>query len=210
MKSINRILALTMALLVLNSLFATPLLEAQRRGGGSFGGSRGGGSFRSSPSYAPSRPAAPSSPAPRSSFGGARSGFSSPSRTLTGTAGANAAANYRRSYGIPRQSTPVQVPGASQPYIVHNYGGFSHGLMMGYLMGHTSALWYTPFHPAFYYSRPTIVQNPDGTVEAYPPTFSFFKLFITLAVLGLIIWLVVRFIRSRREAAMGYSSSSFS
>lgn len=214
-KSVTKALVISVLLVLLGSFFLTPLLEAQRR---SFGGSRGGGSLGGSrsPSYAPNRgpssspysspsrtPATPQS-APRSSFGGSRAGA-----TYSGAAGASAASSYRKSYGVPRQSTPVQVPGSSTPYIVHNYGGFSNGLMMGYLMGHTSMMWSTPFHPAFYYSRPTIIHNADGTVEAYPPTFSFFKLFITLTIFALIVWLIVRLIRRRRAYNDDYSQSSF-
>jgi hypothetical protein len=178
--------------------------EAQRRGGGSFGGAR------RSPLNAPSRPAtpppsiggaqrsmippAPSAMQPRSSFGG--------TRKLQ-----PAAANYQRSYGVPRQSAPVSVPGASSPYIVHRYGGFTDGLMMGYLMGQTSMMWSMPFHPAFYYSRPVYVQNPDGTTEVYPPTFSFTKLLITLAIIGLIVGAIVYFMR-RRAAEEPQSSFS--
>lgn len=186
------------------SLFFVLEADAQRRS--SFGGSR-----RSSSSYAPSRPAAPSS-----SFSGSRS-MTSPAPSTMQRSGSSfggtraiapAASNYRRSYGIPRQSTPVTVPGASTPYMVHNYGGFTDGLMMGYLMGRTSAMWYTPFHPAFYYSRPVYVNNPDGTMEVYPPTFSFFKFFLGLAIVGLILWLIVRFFR-RRSTNVDSSQSSF-
>lgn len=176
--------------------------DAQRRGG-SFGGSRR--------SFAPSRPAAPSS-----SFGGSRS-MTSPTPSTMQRNGSSfggsramtpAASNYRRSYGIPRQSSPVTVPGVSSPYMVHSYGGYTDGLMMGYLMGRTSAMWYTPFHPAFYYSRPVFVNNPDGTQEVYPPTFSFFRFFLGIAIVGLIVWLVVRFFR-RRAASADSSQSSF-
>jgi hypothetical protein len=179
--------------------------DAQRRGG-SFGGFR-----RSSPSYAPSRPAAPSS-----SFGGSRSTTSPAPSAMQRSGGsfggsramAPAAANYQRSYGIPRQSTPMNVPGVSSPYMVHNYGGYTDGLMMGYLMGRTSAMWYTPFHPAFYYSRPVYVPGANGAMEVYPPTFSFLKLFLGLAIFGVIIWLVMRFLR-RRSSGADDSQSSF-
>jgi hypothetical protein len=186
--------------------------DAQRRSGGSsFGGAR-----RSSPSYAPSRPSAPAygsrpmSPAPSRSFGGSRSGSSfGNSRSMTNTM-QPAAANYRRSYGVPRQSMPYTPPGGSQSYIVHNYGnGFTHGLMLGYLAGNAMPFYYhMPFHPAFYYSSPTVVTNPNGTREVYPPTFSFFKLFLGLAIVGGVIWLIVRFIR-RRSSGDTPSQSSF-
>jgi hypothetical protein len=143
------------------------------------------------------------------SFGGSR-GYSTPGGVMSGGAGIGAASSYRKSYGIPRQSAPVQVPGVSTPYMTHSYGGYGDGLMMGYMMGRTSMMWSTPFHPAFYYSRPTYVQNPDGTIEAYPPTFSFFKLFMGLAIFGLIVWLVMRLLRSRRAAQSDFSQSSFS
>lgn len=190
---------------VLGLMFFMTEADAQRRGG-SFGGFR-----RSSPSYAPSRPAAPSP-----SFGGSRS-MTSPSPSSMQRSGgsfggsramAPASANYQRSYGIPRQSTPMSVPGATSPYMVHSYGGYTDGLMMGYLMGRTSAMWYTPFHPAFYYSRPTYVTAPDGSMEVYPPTFSFFRLFMGLAIFGLVIWLVMRFLR-RRSGGGTDSQSSF-
>jgi hypothetical protein len=169
--------------------------DAQRRGGGrSFGGSR-------SPSYSPSRPASPSSPMSRggSSFGGSR-----PQSAIAGS-------NYRSSYGVPRQSTPMSVPGASSPYMVHSYGGYSDGLMTGYLMGRTSMMWSMPFHPAFYYSRPVYVTSPTGAVEVYPPTFSFFRLFMGMFIMGGVVFLVVWLIR-RRNNGGGYntSQSSFS
>lgn len=212
--------------LLLTSFVATPLLEAQRRGG-SFGGSRGGG-FRSSPSYAPNRPSysnpsysSPSRPystpapsaAPRAggSFGGSRSAFGAPGSALSGSAGASAAQSYRKSYGIPRQSTPYTPSVGGPTYTVHNYGnGFTTGLMMGYLAGSRPPFYYyTPFHPAFYYGSPTIIRNPDGTVEAYPPTFSFFKLFIGLLLVGGLAWLVWRIFRRKKSADNDMSQSSF-
>lgn len=184
--------------------------DAQRRRGGF-----GGGSFGGSRSYAPSRPALPNS---GGSFGGSRSMSPSPSSGMSrGSFGgarpqsAIAGSNYRRSYGIPRQSTPMTVPGASSPYMVHSYGGYGDGLMAGYLMGRTSMMWSMPFHPAFYYSRPVYVTNPNGTMEVYPPTFSFFRFFMGLFIIGGIVFFVVWLIR-RRNNSGGYemSQSSFS
>ncbi|MFN8358470.1 MAG: hypothetical protein U0264_01020 [Candidatus Kapaibacterium sp.] len=216
----NRWLLLALTLM---TFIAAPLIADAKgsfggsRGGGgrSFGGSRGGGSsFGSSrgsssrsnsytrpsapaPSYnrtAPSTSPSRSYSSPRSSFGGSRSGSSE---------------GYRRSYGIPRQSTPMTVPngqGGSQNYIVHNYGGRGDGFMMGYMMGSTPFLWHTPFHPAYYYSRPTYVTNPDGTVEVYPPTFSFMTLFFTLVVAGGVVLIIVMIVRRRRSAFDSNSS----
>jgi hypothetical protein len=180
-------------------LFLVSEADAQRRrggfgGGGSFGGSR-------SPSYSPSRPSAPSpsSGMSRGSFGGAR-----PQSAIAGS-------NYRSSYGIPRQSSPMTVPGASSPYMVHSYGGYGDGLMAGYLMGRTSMMWSMPFHPAFYYSRPVYVTGANGAMEVYPPTFSFFRLFMGLFIMGGVVFLVVWLVRrSRRNSDYGMSQSSFS
>lgn len=181
----------------------------RRRGGGSFGGSR-------SPSYAPSRPSTPSPSG--GSFGGNRSMTPAPSSGMSrGSFGgarpqsAIAGSNYRNSYGIPRQSTPMTVPGASSPYMVHSYGGYGDGLMAGYLMGRTSMMWSMPFHPAFYYSRPVYVAGPNGAMEVYPPTFSFFRLFMGIFIMGGVVFLVVWLIRrSRRNSDYGMSQSSFS
>jgi hypothetical protein len=201
------------AAILLGIVLLTDVSEAQRRGGGgSFGGAR-----RSSPSFAPSRPAAPSSSAPSNSFGGQRSMTSPAPQSMQRSSGSfggsramgpAAATDYRKSYGIPRQSTPVAVPGASTPYMMHSYGGYSDGLMMGYMMGRTSAMWSMPFHPAFYYSRPVYVTNPDGTVEVYPPTFSLMKLFMTIVITGLLVWLIVWIVR-RRRGNDDMSQSSF-
>jgi hypothetical protein len=136
----------------------------------------------------------------RGSFGGAR-----PQSAIAGS-------NYRRSYGIPRQSTPMTVPGSTSPYIVHSYGGYGDGLMTGYLMGRTSMMWSMPFHPAFYYSHPVYVTSPTGAVEVYPPTFSFFRLFLGMFIMGGVVVLVVWLIRRARNNSGGYnmSQSSFS
>jgi hypothetical protein len=189
-------------IVVIGIVLLADTADAQRRGG-SFGGMR-----RSSPSYAPSRPSAPAygsrptAPAPSGSFGG--------SRSMTNTM-PPAAANYRRSYGVPRQSTPYTPPGSSQSYMVHNYGnGFTNGLMLGYLAGSRPPFYYyTPFHPAFYYSSPTVVYNANGSREVYPPTFSFFKLLLGFAVVGGVIWFVVWIIRRRTGGGSNSSQSSF-
>jgi len=79
---------------------------------------------------------------------------------------------------------------------------------MGYMMGSIPFMWHTPFHPAYYYSRPSYVTNPDGTVEVYPPTFSYMTLFFTIVIIGGIVLLVVVAIRRRRMYSE--SNSSFS
>lgn len=207
-------------LIAICSLILIPTLADAR---GSFGGSRGGGgrssggsrsfggsrgsSRPSAPSYSRpsprpsySRPNSPSSsfgrsstPAPRSSFGGTR---------------LNSGSDYTRSYGIPRKSTPMTLPnssGANQNYVVHNYGGRGDGFMMGYMMGSVPFMWRTPFHPAYYYTQPSYVTMPDGSVEVYPPTFSYSTLIFTLLVGGFIIYIVIKVLRRRR---MGIGSNS--
>jgi hypothetical protein len=98
--------------------------------------------------------------------------------------------------------------GSNQNYVVHNYGGRGDGFMMGYMMGSVPFMWRTPFHPAYYYSQPSYVTMPDGSVEVYPPTFSYSTLIFTLLIGGLIVYVIVRVIR-RRVSNMN-SNSSFS
>lgn len=163
-----------------------------RRGGRGFGGSRRsfGGSRRSSskrstsPSRARSKPkASPKAP----SFGGNRISSS----------------QARQKYGVPTKTQPVTKASASgqqTQYVMHHYGGYSSGLMTGYMMGSTSMLWMMPFHPAFYYSRPNYVENADGTVSVYPPTFSWGKLFMTLIIVGVIVYFIRNYFRKKRNA----------
>lgn len=87
------------------------------------------------------------------------------------------------------------------------------GFMMGYMMG--SIPWYfsMPFHPAFYFSRPYTVANPDGSVGVYPGTFQWGTLFLTLIVLAALGFIVVMWLKRRRQRALAgseaYSDSSF-
>lgn len=180
--------------------------------GRSFGGSRGSGgsSFGSSRSKSYSRPSSPSPSFGRSSSTPSSRSYSTPRSSFGGTR-LNSGQDYTRSYGIPRQSTPMSLrnnQGVNQNYVVHNYGGRGDGFMMGYMMGSIPFMWHTPFHPAYYYSRPSYVTNPDGTVEVYPPTFSYMTLFFTIVIIGGIVLLVVVAIRRRRMYSE--SNSSFS
>jgi hypothetical protein len=195
--------AIIIALLWL--LIGNDVLNARGGRGGSFGGSRSFG--RSSPSR--------TSSAPRSSFGGSRATSLSGGRSSSFSATKmNASRDYTTKYGAPRRTvagnTMAGVPGN---YRMNDYGGFSSGLMMGYMMGNTSMMWSMPFHPAFYYSRPYYVTNPDGTVGVYPPTFSFAKLFFTLIIVGGIAYIIYVIIRNRRRNAgswgVTHSQSSF-
>jgi hypothetical protein len=162
---------------------------------GSFGGSRGGGFSRSSSRS--SGLSHSSSSASRSSFGGSR---------------LSSSANYTSKYGAPRRTvTSNEMTGLGSNYRLNDYGGYSSGLMTGYMLGHTSWLWSMPFHPAFYYSRPYEVVNPDGTIDVYPPTFSYSKLVFTLLVLFAIIYLIRLAFKKRKQRKIeAYSQSSFS
>ena len=80
--------------------------------------------------------------------------------------------------------------GIPKKYGVHQNSGDGNSLMMGYLMGHSSLLWMMPFHPAFYYTKPYYVENPDGTMEVYPPTFSIERVFITILIIAGIIYFI--------------------
>lgn len=162
----------------------------------SFGGTRSYSTARATPptSFGRTRTAEPSP------FGAAqRAAPAAPLPRAVGTPLATGE-NYYRSYGIPRRQEvrTIPTPEGQRNVIVHSYGGYSDGLLMGYLLGQTSWLWFTPFHPAFYYSQPYYVQRPDGTVEYFPPTFSLAKLIFVLIVIGAIVFIVWVIIRNRR------------
>jgi hypothetical protein len=176
-------------------------VDAQRRGGGSFGRSRSTPSYRTTP-----RTTTRTSPTtrqqttqPRTSFGGSR--LSSP-------------ANYTQRYGTPRRTQTVtrqNAQGQPQNYVVHQYGGMGDRFMTGYMMGSIPWMWSMPFHPAFYYSRPQEYHRPDGSVELYPPTFSWGKFLFTMLVIAGIIYVLYAILRSKKRAQMSATSrSSFS
>lgn len=86
------------------------------------------------------------------------------------------------------------------PPVVHNntfinYGGYGGGYtrMYGgwsdysYSWVHPAWYFYTPFHPAFYYNPPVYV---NGYYE--PGGFSFFKFLLSIAVIGGIVWVIVK------------------
>ena len=104
---------------------------------------------------------------------------------------------YVTQYGAPTHIyTSTSYVGLPRNYVVYNYGRASDAYMMGYITGQTSWYWHTPFHPAFYYSQPQIISNPDGTKTVLPPDFSYWTIVFTLVIfggmVGLIIWWVVR------------------
>jgi cbb3-type cytochrome oxidase subunit 3 len=80
------------------------------------------------------------------------------------------------------------------------------GFMMGYMLGAIPWYWSMPFHPAYYYSRPATVVNPDGTTAVYPGTFEWGTLFMTLLVIGGILYIGYVWLRNRRRR-MAYTTA---
>ncbi|MBL7999241.1 MAG: hypothetical protein JNL32_11455 [Candidatus Kapabacteria bacterium] len=209
------------AMLCIMLMLAAPMLEAQKRrssfggsrnrsggGGGSIFGNRNssrpapysGGGYRSTPQRTPS-----SSPGYSTNRSGSMGGYRSNTTQMK---------DYTSRYGAPRrqQSQTRYEDGMNRTYVYNSYGGFSDGLMMGYMMGGSSWLWHTPFHPAFYYSRPVVNPMPDGSMQVYPPTFSFATLFFMLILAGVIVFVIYVIIKARRRSRFGagdMSQSSF-
>lgn len=209
-------LHITLVLLGLILIFSPidSLLYSQK-GRSSFGGSRS----LPSRSFSTSRMMSP-----KSSFGGTRSTsplprsinpMSNPRRVIPRSSfggkissGVFSQHNIFKKYGVPRRViTSREIPNLPKNAVVNHYGDFASGLMMGYLMGYTSWLWYLPFHPAFYYGQPQRVVNPDGTIVYYPPTFDWSKLFMTLIIVGSISFIVYQFFKNRRRS-LAFSISS--
>jgi hypothetical protein len=221
--------AILMVTLVLLSTLPADVFAQRSRGGGSFGGSRSSGRSYSAPRSAPrgggsfggSRSTSPST-APRS-YSAPRARSTSPSAAPTsaqrnsfGGSRLNTSQDYTSRYGVPRKVETARIPTANGAtnYQVHRYGGMSDGFMMGYLMGSVPWFYSMPFHPAFYYSRPYTVANPDGTVGVYPGTFQWGQLFFVLLLVaggGYILYVWIRSKRKRRElGGADLSRSSFS
>ncbi len=196
-KNIINLRIISVVLLVL-ILLVPDILEA--RGGRSFGGRRSFGSSRRS--YSNRQPSR-TSPTQSNRIG------TSQRKTSFGGTRLSSSQTYTKKYGTPRRTAPAgTTPGVPKNYVVHQYGGYGNSLMMGYLMGQSSFLWMMPFHPAFYYSRPYYVENSDGTMEVYPPTFSIEKIFITIIILAGIVFLIRAIIKRKRQYSNEQSSQS--
>lgn len=215
MKQFFVILSLVAALIV----WVVPTDVLAQRRGGSFGGSRGGGfSGRSfgggSRSFGGSRGSAPRTYPSRPSASPQRSpGYSAPSQGRNSFGGSRMSrpADYTGRYGVPRRTETRTFSGANGTkanYVVNQYGGMGDGFMMGYMMGSMPWYWSMPFHPAFYYSRPYTVANPDGTTGVYPGTFQWGTLFFTLIVVGGIGFILYTWLRNKRRRTFAYSSAS--
>lgn len=178
-------------------------LEA-RRGGGS----RGGGSFgrsRSSSSRSSSSARSSSGSSSRSSATLPRNPSKSPS--FGGTRMSKEAATAK--YGVPRKTqtmTSRNELGQNMNYRVNDYGGFSSSLMMGYMMGNMS--WWM-MAPSLLYSRPVYVENKDGSVDVYPPSFSFTKLLLAIIVIAAIVFIIRAIIRAKKGNNQFKSRGSF-
>lgn len=218
MKKFNIKFLFTILVLSL-SLIASDISMA--KGGKSFGGSR---SFGGSKSFSSPKTSTPSSSfggskstgmqrqsTPSSSFGGSKSTTTPSVSRPTGMTSSYGNNNYTSKYGAPRKTvTPSEVPGMRNNYRVHDYGGFSSGFMTGYAMASIPWYFHTPFHPAFYYSRPVEIANPDGSVDMYPPSFSFLKLFVGLAIFVVVVWIIIKIMRKVKGGGNSGSQSSFS
>ncbi len=208
MKTINNLRGIAGVFIAIFALciFLLPDVAEARRGG-SFGGSRGG-SFRGSRSSGGLFKSSPSRSSSNKSFGGTSTRKSGSSfggtRSMTKQ-------QAQAKYGTPRKvqnGTFRDANGRMSNYRMNDYGGYSSGLMHGYMMGMTPWYWSMPLHPAFFYSRPTYIYNADGTYDVYPPTFSFMKLLLTLVIVAAIIFIIRAIIKSRRRGSLNRSSFS--
>lgn len=181
-------------------LFASIMPDDLYARRGSFGGSRSSSrsfSSRSNSSRSVSR---------GSSFGGKRS--SSSERSMqSATPRRVSNADMRTQYGIPRKVEKVRTTnnsGVSRDYQINDYGGYSSGLMRGYVTGSiASHMSYLPWYGAFWYTSPQYVTNQDGSVSVYPPTFNWTKLIIILAI----IYFIFKIINKRRRRRL-YGATS--
>ncbi len=113
---------------------------------------------------------------------------------------------YTTRYGTPRRTETQSLRGANgQPtnYTINRYGGMGDGFMMGYIMGSSPWYWGMPFHPAFYYSRPYTVMNPDGTTAVYPGTFQWSTLIVMLLIIGGVLFIGFVWMKNRRAQRFG-------
>lgn len=107
--------------------------------------------------------------------------------------------DYTSKYGEPQKTIHGHtIPGLPANYLIMDYGGLTYNLMIDYITGNTNILWHTPFHLAFYYTKPYYVNNPDGTVSIYPPTFSIIKTSIFVLIL-IIIGFAIYLIRKKQS-----------
>ncbi|MDA3844456.1 MAG: hypothetical protein PF588_08830 [Candidatus Kapabacteria bacterium] len=201
-QNIRNIIALFFLAAVLTVFMAPDIAEARR--GGSFGGRSRSRTTRSRPAKRPMTKQQRAAKRQRTvttqkrtpSFGGKRISSSA----------------ARSKYGTPRKTTPMtgkNAYGTNQNYNVHSYGGFSSGLMTGYMMGSiTSSMMWMPWRGSFWYSRPYYTEpDANGNISVYPPTFSWTKVFFALVVIGVIIYIIRGIIRNKKRISDGGGGS---
>ncbi|MFN3781772.1 MAG: hypothetical protein ACK4SO_06320 [Candidatus Kapaibacteriota bacterium] len=212
----NKFLVVFLSFLLIAWSFPFDALS-YKGGRGSFGGTRSSvRSFGGSKSFGGTRMYR--TPTTKPGFTTPMGTYRTPqTRSFGGSATSLLNKSYIQSkYGTPRRVlTPRELPNLPSNVRVYDYGNFASGLMMGYLMGQTSWLWYLPFHPAFYYTQPIKVVNEDGTVSYYPPTFDASKFVMTLTILGSIGFIFYQILKRRRSSGavkkpLDLSRSSFS
>lgn len=194
--------AMTLFLLSILSLVIVPSVSEARS---SFGG-RGMRSFGSR-SFGGTRSFGRSN---KNSFGSPRSFSNGRSFRSSSTGRFATGKQYRSRYGIPRKTSTMNVSqnGMNRNYTVHSYGGLGDGFMTGYLLGSIPWYWHMPFHPAFYYSRPVVVDGANGGKEVYPGTFSFGSVIMAILMIGGIGFIIYAlFFKRRRTNAFGEFSS---
>ncbi len=173
---------------------------------GSFGGGRGRSfgtrSFGGSRSFGSSR----------GNSGGTRSFSNGRSFRSMSTGRFANGQQYRTRYGTPRKTTSMNIAqnGRDRNYAVHSYGGMGDRFMTGYLLGSIPWYWHMPFHPAFYYSRPVVVDGTNGKKEAYPGTFSFGSVILVILMLGGIGFIIYALFFRRKQQFNYGEYSSFS
>ncbi len=104
-------------------------------------------------------------------------------------AGLKSSRDYTSRHGDPVRTQRRSYGGSN--YVVHNYGGWGNGFMMGYLAGSSPWYWGMPFHPAFYYGRPYYAPGVGSEVNVYPGHFSFWRLLCGLFLLAVVTIIVL-------------------
>lgn len=175
--------------------------EARGSFGGRGGRSFGTRSFGGSRSFGSSR---------RNSFGSPRTFSNGRSFRSMSTGRFANGQQYRTRYGIPRKTTSMNVAqnGRNRNYSVHSYGGLGDGFMTGYLLGSIPWYWHMPFHPAFYYSRPVVVDGTNGQKEVYPGTFSFGSVILVILMLGGVGFIIYALFFRRKNQHFNYGEHS--
>jgi hypothetical protein len=204
----SRAVILIMALV---TFFLLPDILEARRGGRSFGGSRRSFGRKSTSSkrgssFGNKSSRSKSTSARRGSFGK----NATPTQRMSAFGGKQLSSKkaYTSKYGAPRKTTTQTIPtktaggkSVNTNYRVHSYGGFGFGsgFMTGYMLGTIPWYWSTPFHPAFYYRAPQYHKAEDGSVDVYPGTFNWGKLFAGIIIIGGVGFVVFRVVRNSRR-----------